>query len=184
MHHGCIAGANGGEEAAAGWWRTWPSCRWGGRRITPANWPPTTRRTCLATGSPRVAGTATVLPRLACRAKHRWRGSSGCSRAATPTPASSWAAPMAATPCPRSMSCCARPKAYPSSTGSGMRRPDGRCWTPIRSVSGRRSPTWTDTLGRAAVTAVSSMCPDRGCWRSDSTIGRPGRGIRCCTPTW
>jgi hypothetical protein len=30
----------------------------------------------------------------------------------------------------------------------------------------------------------SSTCPDRGCWRWGSTTGRPGRGIRCCTPIW
>jgi AAA domain/TrwC relaxase len=29
--------------------------------------------------------------------------------------------------------------------------------------------------------AVSSACPDRGCWRSASTTGRPGRATRCCT---
>jgi conjugative relaxase-like TrwC/TraI family protein len=39
-------------------------------------------------------------------------------------------------------------------------------------------------LGPAAATVVSSMCPDRGCWRSGSTTGRPGRATRCCTPTW
>jgi hypothetical protein len=32
--------------------------------------------------------------------------------------------------------------------------------------------------------AVSSTCPDRGCWRSASTTGHPGRGIHCCIPTW
>jgi AAA domain/TrwC relaxase len=63
-----------------------------------------------------------------------------------------------------------------------IRRPAGHCWTPITLVSERRLPTWTSTLAHGAVTAVSSMCPDRDCWRWGSTIGRPGRVIRCCTP--
>jgi hypothetical protein len=32
--------------------------------------------------------------------------------------------------------------------------------------------------------AVSSTWMARGSWRSGSTIGRPERAIRCCTPTW
>jgi hypothetical protein len=44
----------------------------------------------------------------------------------------------------------------------------------------RRSPTWTGTWARAAAMAVSSMCPDRDCWRSASTTGRPGRATPCC----
>jgi hypothetical protein len=39
-------------------------------------------------------------------------------------------------------------------------------------------------LGAAVDTAVSSTCPDRGCWRSGSTTGHPGRATRCCTPIW
>jgi len=59
-----------------------------------------------------------------------------------------------------------------------------RSWRPTMSAWPRRSPTWTDHLGTRRGHVVSSMCPDRGCWRSGSTIGRPGRVIRCCTPTW
>jgi conjugative relaxase-like TrwC/TraI family protein len=39
-----------------------------------------------------------------------------------------------------------------------------------------------EQLGPAAATAVSSTCPDKGCWRSASTTGRPEKAIRCCTP--
>ena len=73
MHQWCVADANGGEEAAGGWWRTWPSCRWGGRSITPASWPPTTKRTCLATVSPQAGGTAPAPPAWGCRRSIRRR---------------------------------------------------------------------------------------------------------------
>src|SRR6266545_902084 len=56
MHHGCVAGANEGGRDAAGWWPTSPSCRWAERSITPASWPPTTKRTCPATASPQARG--------------------------------------------------------------------------------------------------------------------------------
>ena len=39
-------------------------------------------------------------------------------------------------------------------------------------------------LGPAVDMAVSSTCPDTGCWRSGSTTGRPERATRCCTPIW
>jgi conjugative relaxase-like TrwC/TraI family protein len=74
MHQGCIAGANKGGQEAAGWWRTSPSCRWGGRSTTPASWPPTTRRICLATARVQAAGTAPAPPPSGCRAKHRRPG--------------------------------------------------------------------------------------------------------------
>ena len=64
------------------------------------------------------------------------------------------------------------------------RPPAGPCWPPITLGWPRRSATWTSTWGPAAATAVSSTCPDRGCWRSASTTGPPGRATRCCTPTW
>jgi hypothetical protein len=76
------------------------------------------------------------------------------------------------------------PRVCPSSTASATRRPVGRCWPPTTPVSARRSPTWTPRSAPAAATAVSSMFPDRDCWRWGSTIGRSGRAIRCCTPTW
>ena len=50
--------------------------------------------------SPRAGGTAPAPAASGCRAKHRRPGSRPCSRAATPPPASCWAARMAATPCP------------------------------------------------------------------------------------
>jgi hypothetical protein len=59
----------------------------------------------------------------------------------------------------------------------------GRSWLPIMLAWPRRSATWTSSWVPAADTAVSSMCPDRGCWRSGSTTGHPGRVIRCYTPT-
>ena len=54
-----------------------------------------------------------------------------------------------------------------------------------RAVLGwpRPWPTWTTIWGPAAAMAVSSTCPARGCWRSGSTIGPPGRVTRCCIPT-
>jgi hypothetical protein len=88
-----------GTEGSGGWWPTSPSSRLVGRSITPVSWPPTTKRICPATVSPQAGGTAPALPLWACRAKHRQRGSSGCSRAAIPIAASSWAAPTAATLC-------------------------------------------------------------------------------------
>ena len=46
-----------------------------------------------------------------------------------------------------------------------------------RAVLGwpRPWPTWTTIWGPAAAMALSSTCPARGCWRSGSTIGPPGR---------
>ena len=79
---------------------------------------------------------------------------------------------------------CGRPRASRSSTASVTRPPAGRCWPPITPGWPRRSATWTSTWGPAAAMAVSSTCPDRGCWRSGSTTGRPERAIRCCTPIW
>ncbi len=163
MHHGCVAGANGGEEAAAGWWRTWRSWRWGGRTTTPASSLPTTSSTCPATASHQGAGTAPAQPRSAWKAKHRWRGSAACSRAATPTPASCSAAPTARARCPRSTWCCAPRRASRSSTGSATRPPAGRCWPPTMPASARRPPTSTSTSAPAAATPATSTCPDRGC---------------------
>jgi TrwC relaxase len=97
---------------------------------------------------------------------------------------SCWAAPMAATPCPPLMWSCGRPRASRSSTASATRPPARRSWLPTTLASARRSPTWTDIWGPDAATAVSSTCPDRGCWRSGSTTGHPERVTRCCTPTW
>jgi hypothetical protein len=184
MHQGCVAGGNEGGEGAAGWWPTSPSCRWGGRSITPGSWPPTTSSTCLATARVQAGGTAPAPPPLGCRAKHRWPGSRPCSRAATRRRGSCWAARMAATPCPALTWCCARPRACRSSTASEMRPLAGRCSRPITPACPRRSVTWTSTSGPAAVTAVSSTCPDKECWRSGSTTGRPEKVTRCCTPIW
>jgi hypothetical protein len=64
MHQGCVARANEGEEAAAGWWPTSPSSRWVVSRTTPASSLPTTSSTCLATVSPRL---------LVWRRRHRAR---------------------------------------------------------------------------------------------------------------
>jgi hypothetical protein len=119
-----------------------------------------------------------------CRAKHPWRGSKPCSRAATPRPGSCWAARMAATPSQPLMWSCGRPRACRSSTASLTQPLAGPCWPPIMPGWPRRSPTWTSTLGPAAAMAVSSTCPDRGCWRSGSTTGHPARAIRCCIPIW
>jgi hypothetical protein len=83
MHHRCVRSRQRRREVAAGWWPTSPSSRWVGRSITPESWPPTTSRTCPATASPRAGGTAPAPRRSAWRAKHRWPGSGGCSRAAT-----------------------------------------------------------------------------------------------------
>jgi MFS family permease len=80
-------------RAAAGWWPTSPSSRWAGRSITPASWPPTTRRTCPGTASPQAGGTAPTPPPSDWRAKHPWPGSRPCSRAATPQPVNCSAAP-------------------------------------------------------------------------------------------
>ena len=185
MHQGCVRWRQrrrGGE--AAGWWPTSPSSRWVGRSITPGSWPPTTSSICPATVSPQAGGTAPTPAAWGCRAKHRWPGSRPCSRAATPTTVSSWAAPTAATPCPPSTWCCARPRASRSSTAWVIRPPDGPCWRPITPAWPRRSPTWTSTWAPAAAMAVSSTCPARGCWRSASTTGRPERVTRCCTPIW
>ena len=44
MHHGCVRSRQRRREAAAGWWPTSPSSRWGGRSTTPASWPPTTKQ--------------------------------------------------------------------------------------------------------------------------------------------
>ena len=184
MHQGCVAGANEGGREAAGWWPTSLSCRWGGRSITPGSWLPTTRRTCLATVSLRAAGTAPAPAASGCRAKHPWPGSRPCSRAGTRQLASSSAAPTVATPCPPSTWSCGRPRASPSSTAWVTQPPAGRCWPPIMLGWQRRSATWTDTLGPAAAMEVSSTCPDRGCWRSASTTGRPEMVTRCCTPIW
>jgi hypothetical protein len=139
MHQGCVAGASEGGRGAAGWWPTSRSCRWAGRPTTPASWPPTTRRTCPATVSPQAAGTAPAPLAWGCRAKHRWRGSRPCSKAATPPPASSLAALTAATPSPPSTWSCGRPRASRSSTASGMRPPAGRCWPPITPGWPKRS---------------------------------------------
>jgi len=131
MHHGCVLSRQRGREAAAGWWPTSPSSRWAGRSTTPASWPPTTSSICPATVSPQAAGTAPAPPAWGCRAKHPWPGSRPCSRAATPTPVSSSAAPTAGARCRPSTSCCGRPRACRSSTASVTRRPAGRCSRPI-----------------------------------------------------
>ena len=184
MHHGCVRSRQRRREGAAGWWPTSPSSRWAGRTTTPASWPPTTNSTCPATVSPQAGGTAPAPPRWGCRAKHRRPGSRPCSRAATRQLASCWAVPTAVTPCPPLMWSCGRPRASRSSTASVIRRPAGRCWPPTMLGWPRRSPTWTSTWGPAAAMAVSSTCPDRGCWRSASTTGHPEKAIRCCIPTW
>src|SRR5512132_539940 len=41
-----------------------------------------------------------------------------------------------------------------------------------------------ELLGARRGHGVSSTCSVRGCWRSGSTTGPPGRAIRCCTPIW
>jgi hypothetical protein len=87
------------RRGAAGWWPTSPSSRWAVRSTTPASWPPTNRRTCPATVSPQAAGTAPAPVLSACRAKHRWPGSSACLRAGTRRLGSCWAVRMAATRC-------------------------------------------------------------------------------------
>ena len=144
------------REGAAGWWPTSPNCRWAGRRITPASWPPTTNSTCPATASPQAGGTAPAPTAWGWRAKHRRPGSRPCSRAGTRRRGSCSAAPMAATPSRRSMWSCARPRASRSSTAWVTRPPAGRCWPPITPGWPRRSPTWTSTWGPAAATAVQA----------------------------
>jgi hypothetical protein len=174
MHHGCVAGANGGGREAAGWWPTSPSSRWAGRPTTPASWLPTTNSTCPATASLQAAGTATAPAPSGWQAKHRRRGSRPCSKAATPPLESCSAAPTAATPFQRSTWSCGRPRASRSSTASATQPPDERCWLPTRLGWPRRSPTWTSTLAPAVATVVSSTCPVRDCLRLGSTTGHPG----------
>jgi hypothetical protein len=65
-----------------------------------------------------------------------------------------------------------RPGHRPGGAGPPPRRPS-------RAVA-----TWMSTWGPAAAMVVSSMCPDKGCWRSGSTTGHRARAIRCCTPSW
>jgi hypothetical protein len=50
----------------------------------PVSWPPTTSSTCPATARVRAAGRAPAPPASGWQANHHRRGSSGCSRAATP----------------------------------------------------------------------------------------------------
>src|SRR5512133_2285207 len=121
---------------------------------------------------------------LGWRAKHRWPGSRPCSRAVTPPRGNSWAAPMAATPCPPLTWSCGPPRACRSSTPWATQRPDGRSCKPITLGWPRRPATWTGSWGLAVAMAVSSTCSVRGCWLSGSTTGPPGRAIRCCTPIW
>jgi hypothetical protein len=117
MHQRCIRWRQrwrGG--GAAGWWPTSPSSRRVGRSTTPASWPPTTSNTSLAEVSPQAAGTAPAPPPWGCRAKHPWPDSRRCSKVGTRRLASSSVAPMAATPCLPSTSCCGQPRACRSST--------------------------------------------------------------------
>ena len=134
-------------RGAAGWWPTSPSSRWAGGVLHPrAGHRPRTvsvrpRRV------PRPVVRRRRRPAWGCRAKHRRRGSRPCSRAATPTPASSSAAPTAATPCRPSTWSCGRPRASRSSTAWATRRPAGRCWPPITLGRPRRSAYLDDHLG-------------------------------------
>ena len=182
MPQGCVAGANDGGEGAGGVVVDIAKLSVGRRSITPASWPPTTNSTCLATARVWAGGTAPAQPHWDRRAKHPWPGSRPCSRAATQPPGSCSPARMAATPCPPLMWCCARPRASRSSTAWGMRPLAGRCSRPITPGWQRRSATWTSILGPVAAMAVSSTCPDKGCWPSGLTTGRPGRVTRYCTP--
>jgi hypothetical protein len=141
MHHGCVAGANDGEEGRGGWWPTSPSSRWGGRSTTPVSSPRTTRSICPATASPQADGTAPAPPPWGCRAKHRRPGSRPCSKAATRRQWSCWAAPMAAMPCRPSMWSCGQPRASRSSTASETQIPAGRCSRRIMLGWPRRSAT-------------------------------------------
>jgi hypothetical protein len=184
MHHRCVRSRQRRREERSGGGRHRQADGGQGRSLTPASWPPTTKRTCPATASPQAAGTAPAPPRWGCRAKHRGPGSRPCSKAAFPQLASCSAAPTAATPCPPLTWSCGRPRASRSSTGWVTRPPAGRCSPPIMVGWPRRSPTWTSTWGPAVAMAVSSTCPDRGCWRSGSTTGRPEKAIRCCIPIW
>jgi hypothetical protein len=184
MHQGCVAGASEGGRGAAGWWPTSRNCRWGGRPTTPASWPPTTKRTCLATASLQAGGTALAPEVSGCRAKHRWPDSRPCSKAATRRRGSCSGVQTAATPCPPLTWSCGRPRASRSSTAWVTRPSDEPCCPPIMPGWLRRSATWTSTWAPAAAMAVSSTCPVRGCWRSASTTERPEKVTRCCTPIW
>jgi hypothetical protein len=147
-----------------GWWPTSPSCRWVGRRTTPGSWPPTTRRTCPVTASPQAAGTATAPAAWGCRAKHRWPGSRPCSRAATPTPTSSSAAPTAR-------------------RGAGVRRGAGIRWLRTPSTgppTSGRCPGRSESNGHQRMptaTASSRACPRIWCEGSPSA---PARSM----PSW
>jgi hypothetical protein len=143
MHQGCVRSCRRRREAAAGWWPTSRSSRWGGRSITPVSWPPTTKRICPATASTQACGVAPAPAVWGCMAKHRWPGSRPCLRAATPRLGSCSAVPMAATPCPPLMWSCGRPRASRSSTAWVTRPPAGRSSKGITLGWMRRSDIWT-----------------------------------------
>jgi hypothetical protein len=184
MHQGCVAGANDGKEAGAGWWPTSRSCRWGGRSITPASWPPTTSSTRLATVSPQAAGTAPAPARWVCKASNRGGVPADVRR---PSPRYR----RAPRPPPRQGSCSGvrcGPATHQERVDPLRPRRSDHCSDGARGSS-RRCPRGGRLLGRAPGRPprpwrCPARCPDEGCWRSGSTIGRPGRGIRCCTPIW
>ena len=141
--------------------------------------------TCPATASPQAAGTAPAPAALGCRAKHRWPGSSAMFEGRHPDTGELLGRPHGRNAVPafdvvlrptKSVSILyglGRPGDRPGGAGrpSRRRRRGGRL--PGRAPGGPPRPRRS-----------SSMCPDRGCWRSGSTTGRPGRVTRCCTPIW
>ena len=183
MHQGALLAPTqaGGKRRGGGQHRQ--SCGWGGRSTTPASWPLTTSSTYPATESPRAAGTAPGPAAWGWRAKHRWPGSRPCSRAATRQLASSSARPHGSNAVPASV--VLRPTKSVSvlyglgdpATGRAVCRPIMLGWP-------KQWPIWTSAWALAVAMAVSSTCPARGCWRSGSTTGRPGRAIRCHIPIW
>ena len=185
MHQGCVRSRQrrrGGERRGGG--RHRQALGGAGGVLHPRAGHRPRSSICPATASPQAGGTAPAPPASACRAKHRWRGSRPCSRAATPTTGELLGRPHGRNAVP-AFDVVLRPTKSVSilyglgdpATGRAVLRRITPGWP-------RRSPTWTSTWGPAAAMAVSSTCPDRDCWRSGSTTGHPGRVTRCCTPTW
>jgi hypothetical protein len=114
----------------------------------PASWPPTTRRTCPATGSPQAGGTALAPAAWGWRAKHR-RRVPGHVRG--PRPHHWRAAWPSAWPQRRpGLDVVLRPtKSVSVLYGWAIRPPAGRCSRHITGGWPRRSPTWTSTSGPA-----------------------------------
>ena len=182
MHHGCVAGANDGGEGSGGVVADIAKLSVGreeyytrelatdheqylsGHGESPGRWYGAGATSLGLEGEASVAGFQAMF------------------EGRDPTTGELLGRPHGRNAVPPSTWSCGRPRASRSSTASVTRPPAGRCWPPIMPGWPRRSATWTSTWGPAAAMAVSSTCPDRGCWRSGSTTGRPEKATRCCTP--